>query len=124
MPKGEWKAIKSSTTPTVLDIAWAAGVYEGEGYVNISKAGNKLKKDGSEYKRIQVSVVQKEPWLIDRLLQLFGGHKYLRIQEAQPLYSWICSGSRASGFLMTIYKFLSPWKQIQADAALNKWIAG
>jgi hypothetical protein len=48
-------------TPSDLDIAWAAGIYEGEG--SCIKSGNSF----------GVSVAQKDPEILYRLRDLFGG---------------------------------------------------
>jgi hypothetical protein len=86
----------------MLDIAWAAGVYEGEGTVR------------SRHKRtIEMSVAQKDVWLLERLRDLFGGTIYQsKSQNSRgtkyTIAFWNLYGTRARGFLMTIYSFLSP----------------
>lgn len=94
--------------PSILDIAWAAGIYEGEGSCNKTQ-------------RIIV-VDQKDPWLCRRLLELFGGAVYA-IPKAglnrDLHYRWVARGSRAIGFALTIFKFLSPRRQSQVSTAFN-----
>lgn len=101
--------------PTTWDLAWAAGIFEGEGYA--------VNNSHSTY----VTVSQKDRWLPDRLTQLFGGS--VRITKVPypktpskigTYFIWGISGVRARGFLMTIYQFLSPRKKMQACAALGK----
>lgn len=98
--------------PTTQAIAWAAGIYEGEG----SCALRKRKNPGAP----QVSVAQKDPWLIDRLQSLFGGAvaHYDSKKHNARYYYWRASGFRARGFLLTIYKFLSPRRQQQIRLAM------
>lgn len=98
--------------PTLLDIAWAAGIYEGEGCVTRHKYGG------------GVRVGQKEPWILHRLRALFGGHIGGQFQHHTNAWSagsrvntWDLSGPRARGFLMTIYPFLSPHRRAQIRAA-------
>ena len=86
-------------TPGVFDIVWAAGIYEGEG----SCDGGGTYKDSAV-----VTIGQKDPWLIYKLNRLFGGKVSKRKTN---IYIWRLCGSRARGFLMTIYKFLSPIRQ-------------
>lgn len=99
--------------PTIQDIAWAAGIYEGEGACSISRG-----------KYATIMVGQKERWLVDRLQALFGGsiivQQQLTAGRTAPItmHYWSISGARARGFMMTIYKFLSPRRQQRIKEAL------
>lgn len=116
--KGGWRlgyvnpATRATEHPTLLDIAWAAGIYEGEGCTSPRPYG------------FTVVVAQKEPWLCERLKALFGGNITYRVQHSsalsagQPIHYWNIHGSRARGFVMTIYKFLSPRRQERIKEAL------
>ncbi len=95
--------------PTIRDIAWAAGIYEGEGSIGTRE---------SCPNGVQVQVGQREKWLCQRLRDLFGGSAYERQMKGRPFYSWAVSGARARGFIMTIYTFMSPRRQGQIRAAL------
>ncbi len=95
-----------TTVPTTLDIAWAAGIYEGEGSCTLHKNNHTS----------MIRVTQKEPWLILRLYDLFGGHINTYLQRGMgsgPVCEWYLSQARARGFAMTICKFLSPHRQAQ-----------
>lgn len=97
--------------PTTLDIAWAAGVYEGEG--NCA---------GGYGRGFSVTVVQKDDWLVRRLQALFGGSVYFRNQlTATGLqthrHTWYLSGSLARDFIPLIYPYLSPRRKAQVDRA-------
>ena len=100
------KPLKALRSPTVIDIAWAAGIYEGEGCVSSSKGS------------IKVGVTQKDPWLLVKLLMLFGGRIYK--YKTRPIFEWHLSGSRSKGFLFTIFTFLSPRRRRQIEAALRR----
>ena len=92
--------------PTTLDIAWAAGIYEGEGTATLHKVNGTA----------MVRVTQAEPWLVLKLYDLFGGSMNTYAQRGigtKPVCEWYISQARARGFAMTIYKFLSPHKQKQ-----------
>ncbi len=102
-------SLRPTLHPTNMDIAWAAGIYEGEGSVAIPKHSPDS---------IQVHVGQKEEWLTYRLRNLFGGSVCHRTMNDQPFFEWQVSGARARGFLMTIYIFMSPRRQDQIGAAL------
>lgn len=102
--------------PTIHDICWAAGIYEGEG--SVVSSSKRKGRHGS------VMIGQKDPWLGERLKALFGGTITVQHQKtagrSEPItmYYWGISGARARGFLMTIYQFLSPRRQERIREAL------
>lgn len=105
LPRGKTRTPAATEHPTLSDLAWAAGIYEGEGSVH-------GRRDG------QASVSQKHRWILDRLVALFGGT--VRLHGPRNIYVWSVSGSRARGFLMTIFTFLSPWRRGQLTRALGR----
>jgi len=105
--------------PTILDIAWVAGVFEGEGSVSAPHGSR-----GS----MTATLVQKDLWLLDRVVELFGGHYYLSGGYTTKTNSsgkstvcgrWEITGPRARGFVFTIFSFLSPRRRAQIKAALG-----
>ena len=105
---GGWTKRKtrlSTVQPSSIDIAWAAGVYEGEGSTSRAKTSCK------------VSVTQKDSWILWKFLRLFGGSVKRRKDRSDS--DWTINGVMARGFLMTIYVFLSPWRKTQARYALG-----
>ena len=106
--------LEATEHPTTRDIAWAAGVFEGEGCVSFERGS------------ARAHVAQKDEWLLERLRALFGGTIGKRIHVVTPLgkpterSDWKISGARARGFLMTIYVFLSPRRQAAIREALTK----
>lgn len=108
--------------PTMMDIAWAAGVYEGEGTCQTQPY-----QRGSA-RQTFVRVSQKDSWLCHRLRTLFGGSCKTYTQKAGSLndpelrreyWRWDIYGSRALGFLQTIYAFQSPRRQGQIKAVID-----
>lgn len=109
--------VEAREHPTVRLIAWAAGIYEGEGTCY-----------GDAHGTIHAQVVQKDPWLIERFRDLFGGAVYPKATPAEimgrpsptrSIWAWRASGARARGFLMTIYIFMSPRRKAQIRKALG-----
>lgn len=94
------KALKS---PSLTDIAWAAGIFEGEGYA---------RNDGGT---AALTIVQKDDWLCPQLQALFGGSVSARAHANE----WRVSGPRARGFLLTIFSFLSPRRRAQVRLAIQ-----
>lgn len=105
--------LEATTHPTTLDIAWAAGIFEGEGWSSSTSGGRPT---------THAAVGQKERWLPDRLKALFGGSVYLSARTG-VIHQWHVHGSRARGFLMTVYKFLSPRRQAQVKKVLGDTIS-
>ena len=93
--------------PTLLDIAWAAGIYEGEGTCSVGGGG----------KSFSVAVTQKDPELLRRLCRLFGG--YILRPTPDGCSRWLLSGIRGAGFAFTIFGFLTARRRLQVKIALR-----
>jgi hypothetical protein len=103
---------KATKSPTLCDIAWAAGFIEGEGYFAPNGASSQA----------GVNQVQREP--LDRLQAMFGGsvrvyHNDRHNERWQPQWRWAVAGSRARGVMMTLYPMMSPRRKEQIRAALS-----
>lgn len=94
--------------PTNMDIAWVAGLYEGEGNCNSRKEHS-----------IKACISQKDTWILEKARELFGGNIYTSKTNKEKASEWYLGGARARGFLMTIYIFLSPRRQQQIKIALG-----
>ena len=88
------------------DIAWAAGFFDGEGFVTIQVRGGKYK---GHYLRIGINHVAVEPLL--EFQRLFGGT--LRKQKAEAVignrhqrHSWQCGCNTAKEVLSQLLPFL------------------
>jgi hypothetical protein len=102
----------------VLEIVWAAGLYEGEG--SAWRRTRAPKRD-----QVYVEVGQKERWVLDKLKVRFGGSICLRKARPEhnnpnPLWRWSLTARKARGFLMTIYVLLSPHRQAQIRHVLAR----
>lgn len=107
------KSLDATEVPTELDIAWAAGIFEGEGWFTKLKVHTELVGVGQ--------MIDKSDWLLSRLKALFGGSIYRGSREGKNKHyrSWHIHGSRAREFLMLIYPFLSPYRQEQIKQKLS-----
>ena len=98
-------------TPTLLELAWAAGIYEGEGTCTPTRSA--------------CSISQVDLWLLHRLQEMFGGtiecnRKFNPAKpNERPCSRWRLAGARARGFLLTIYSFLSPRRQAAIQLLLQ-----
>jgi len=107
----EWKSTaKATKSPTLMDIAWAAGIYEGEGHSIHRRKGATT----------QVFVTQKDPFILYRFLQLFGGSIHVKKNKPSNVWQWSVSGTRARGFVYTMYSLLSPRRRAQFKLALGE----
>jgi hypothetical protein len=100
-----FRSQSAAETPSALDIAWAAGIFEGEGYTGLTNECS------------VVVISQKDPWLLLKLQRQFGGNVQ-NPNNGSTCYRWGIYGARARGFLMTIFTYLSPRRRIQARKAL------
>jgi hypothetical protein len=98
----------------LCDIAWAAGIYEGEGSVQ----GPILNRERGRT-TIKVAVAQKERWLLDRMKALFGGTVWHKPYRDSIRGIWYLTGPRGRGFVMTVYPYLSPRRREQIRLALT-----
>lgn len=97
--------------PTLSDLAWAAGIWEGEGSVIVT------------HDTFRIEVAQKDRWILDRLRMLFGGSVYVRNEHYRGgryiLHKWYLTGARGRGFAYTIFTWLSPRRRAQIRKALG-----
>lgn len=106
-PRGTWgvdKSPKARTSPSVNDLAWAAGFMEGEASFS-TPAGASV---------IVAEQKSREP--LDRLVWMFGG-RISRRKRGE--YQWRVSGPRARGIMLTVYVWLSERRRAQVDRAFS-----
>lgn len=108
--------------PSVADIGWMAGFWEGEGSVKCNPGSAS----------IQVLAFQKDPEVLHKLRAMVGGKVYqskysfaglagARYGDRKPvaeMWTWYVCGARARGFLFTIFRFLSERRKIQIRRTL------
>ncbi len=82
-----------------LLIAWAAGIFEGEGAISMRA----------------VHVNQKDPWLLHRLQENFGGTVGCKRKKDGCWQWWVC-GQNGRDFVKAILPYLSPRRLAQIDA--------
>jgi hypothetical protein len=97
--------LNATKSASALDIAWSAGIWEGEGCIRL------LRKRG-----VEVTVVQKDTELLYRLRDWFGGS--IRPQGTKSGCSvWSLCGDRARLFIALIFPYLTARRRKQVDAA-------
>lgn len=96
--------------PSVHEIVFAAGFYEGEGYIGLDVV-----------KQVLVTIGQNDREILDRLNLQFGGivHGPYKNTKGNDCHSLALVRTRAIGFVLTIYKFLSKSRKEQIKAVLS-----
>lgn len=103
---------EASVTITPIDIAWLAGLIEGEG--NISINGRSL--------TLRIKMGDRD--VISRAADLLGGKVYAATvsdPKGQPMWLAQVKSSTAAGWIMTIYPWLGARRRQQARDALAFW---
>ena len=98
--------LNATKVPTSWDIAWAAGIYEGEGSCRLCGRGKRS---------LAAAVVQKDPELLYRLRDWFGG-SINGNGKNQGIHVWDICGDRARIFLSQIYGYMTARRKAQIDA--------
>jgi hypothetical protein len=94
--------LEPTKIPTNIDIAWAAGIWEGEG----SMAADSRT-------RATVVVTQKDPEILYRLRDWFGGTVHPK--KTETCHVWQACGDRGRYFIALIYPLLSTRRRVQVD---------
>ncbi len=88
-----------------LALAYAAGIFDGEGYVDIYKAStSKMSKSPSFMVRVIIS--QKDGKVMNWLQDNFGGSVLLSKRDRNYIYRWDIRSQAANRFLSFIYPFV------------------
>jgi hypothetical protein len=103
--------------PTTHDLAWFAGIFEGEG--GICKA-----KQCHYGQGIKLTVTQKDEWVTTRLRALFGGSLTVQNERINSMTGkpatfsrWVLSGQRAFILTQTVFHLMSPRRREQFEKA-------
>jgi hypothetical protein len=97
--------LDATKIPTAIDIAWTAGIYEGEGT---------CRNAGKSKRGLMVQVVQKDAEILYRLRDWFGGSIQF-MGAANGCHTWNACGDRARIFLALVYSFLSARRRAQVE---------
>lgn len=99
--------------PTVEELYWAAGFFEGEGCFRRTQDGGR----GGQI--VTAAQVNAEPLM--RVQAIFGGSLRQRgpySGNRQPHWYWVATGARARGVMLTLYRFMSARRQEQIRKAM------
>jgi hypothetical protein len=112
------KTFEPTMVPTETDLAWAAGIFDGEGCVLVRHDAQSVKKGWTRHE-LQVSVVNTNEPMIRKLIAMFGGGAHVRkVKVNRRIGMWQIYGRRAAGFLENILPYMVA-KKPEAEAALE-----
>ena len=100
------------------DLAYVAGIVDGEGYIGIATDG---KKHGKQNLRLRVTVTSTDEWLCQYLRFAIGGGIILlktRTVRQMPCWQWQISYKKASDFLKLIVPYMHI-KKPQAELGIK-----
>lgn len=103
-----------------LDIAWLAGVLEGEACFVLGARN----VGGKTYKRIGIQLVMTDKDIVQRVADMFGTRccdMPWRDGAVKPTYRVACTGDRAAGWMMTIYRFMGDRRRQKIIECLQAW---
>ena len=106
--RGNKPELDATKVPTAIDIAWAAGIYEGEGCCRLCGGG-------TGKRGFTAAVAQKDPELLYRLRDWFGG-SILDQGPKHDLRIWNIGGDRARIFISLIYGYMTARRKSQIDS--------
>lgn len=95
--------LEPTKVPTDFEIAWSAGLYEGEGHIQNYNTSH----------RATARITQKDPEILYWMRDWFGGN----VVKQGSCMVWIACGDRARYFLALIYPYLSSRRKAQIDAS-------
>lgn len=107
------------------DIAWLAGILEGEGYFELSKSGYGKYLD--RYQILRIGVTMSDQDVIIRAKNILGAPSvqgpYLR-KHFKPLYRTQVSGPLAIQWMMTLYVFMGARRREKIREIIKSWKSG
>lgn len=101
-----------------FNLAYTAGIIDGEGSIGIAKHKSKSCKRGYVFE-LSVQVSSSDEWLCQWLKFGFGGSISHSVNKTgNPMWHWIIAARKASDFLKLILPYLK-LKQPQAEIAVR-----
>jgi hypothetical protein len=99
---------------TELELAYAAGIVDGEGCIILYKSNNttsqpKLRKPGDVRYRYKVQVKMVDPEAVTLFMEIFGGSIYMQYPKSRanfPQYTWLACERRAASCIKQILPYL------------------
>jgi hypothetical protein len=105
-----------------LDLAWAAGIIDGEGSIMFTRVSRKKLSDGIivAYPEIRVEISNYDDKMIKKIKQMFGGCYFVehRKDRRKPIHRWLVACKMAEKVIRAVEPYLVTKKE-QAKLALE-----
>lgn len=104
------------------EIRWLAGLLEGEGCFGIYF--NKNAKGEKKYPVLRISLGMTDEDVVERAAGLLGarGHRtYQPAKGIKPFFETTVTGSRAAGWMMTLYSLMGRRRRQRILECLSRW---
>lgn len=106
---------------TIREIAWAAGVLEGEGYFSSIVQSNSPRREP----RVGLHMCDLD--VVEQVAKIFGYSRPFRKDPAprshKTVYRVEWVGSRAIGIMMTVYQFMGQRRRQRIREVIRAWRA-
>lgn len=109
--------------PTIAELAWAAGIIDGEGCICVYGRPGRINKKGTHALALIVKVVNTDPRMPHKMQEIFGGNLSTAVERRgnprrRPVMQWMITGKLAGSLLVAIRPYLIV-KGEQADVAIT-----
>lgn len=110
--------------PSDSELAWAAGYFEGEGYVGVKVNPPRLRSVSPEF-RLYVVITNTDREPLEKLVELFGGSTYVHSKDPRVItqkrgFQWWVGARVALNFLEQVLPYMqSPNKVMQVKLAIE-----
>ena len=109
------------------EIHYAAGLFDGEGYVRIGR--RKAQNGNGEVMQVVIGIAMTDPRPLVFMSRRFTGNVNTQARSNprhRPLHSWMITSRRANEFLLQVLPFLLVKKEeatlaIEFQANIDKW---
>jgi hypothetical protein len=103
------------------DLAWSAGIVDGEGCITIYGRPGRVSRKGVRALALVLTVTNTDPRMLVKLKYMFGGNlkrsPERRISARRPCFTWLITGKPCARVLGLIYPYLVIKKE-QADIGI------
>lgn len=112
------------------DLAWAAGIIEGEAYVTFRRIWNKYR--GKRYPRHEIGVGNTDIKILERLMKLFGGsiHRNRKAgtdtncgKSTRDLHIWMVSDRKALNVAKNVLPYIVGKKKEKLEFIVHYYAA-
>lgn len=105
---------------SIRDIAWVAGVLEGDGSFVL---GNQNGKNGKTYKQHTINLAMSDLDVIEKFTTITGAHSRIsrKLPSGKIMYQAAVYGPRAIGWAQTLYPLMGKRRQAKIREIIAAW---